>query len=254
MSHQGTRTAPEWINGIGMRLCWCPPGAFLMGSPAGELGRRDHEAQAYVEITRGFWMGKYPVTQGEFATVTRTNPSFVQGNTNLPVEHLSWDEAIGFCGALTERERAQNTLPGNVIYRLPTEAQWEYACRAGTTAALNSGKGLATTGGICRTLGELGWYDGNSHGKTHPVGAKAANLWGLHDMHGNVWEWCADWYAEQLEGGRDPWGPPAGSDRVIRGGSWSDRPEDCRSASRGGLEPSCRMGQLGFRIVIGPAW
>ncbi len=202
--------------GVEMELVWCPPGRFTMGSPAGEgffqkgkeSGRWDDERQHEVILTEGFWMAKTEVTQKQWKSVMDDNPSYHKGDA-LPVENVSWDDCVEFCR--------------RVGLALPTEAQWEYACRAGTEGA------YAEAGG----LDALGWYAGNSGGKTHPVGRKRPNAWGLHDMHGNVWEWCADWYGDYPEGVvTNPTGVASGKNRVLRGGSFWSSPRNCRSANR----------------------
>ena len=168
-----------------------------------------------------------------------SNPSQFKGS-DRPVEHVSYDDALEFCRKLTARERAAGRLPSGYEYTLPTEAQWEYACCAGTS------------GDYAGSLDSMGWYDGNSGGQTHPVAQKQPNAWGLYDMHGNVWEWCRDWYAGSLPGGtvRDPVGPSSGSFRVRRGGSWSLAASICRSANRSRFGPGRRGISLGFRLAL----
>jgi formylglycine-generating enzyme required for sulfatase activity len=156
------------------------------------------------------------------------------------VESVSWDEAMDFCRKLTERERSAGSLPSGYVYTLPTEAQWEYACRAGTT------------GDYAGDLQAMAWFAENAGRTTHAVATKQANAWGLHDMHGNVWEWCADWYADKLPGGSvsDFKGAAAGSNRVFRGGSWWNDAADCRSAFRYWNSPGFRSAYLGFRLAL----
>jgi len=168
-----------------------------------------------------------------------SNSSRFKGG-QLPVENVSWGDAMEFCRKLTERERQAGRLPSGTIYTLPTEAQWEYACRAGTT------------GDYAGEVDAMAWYAKNSGAATHAVGTKQANAWGLHDMHGNVWEWCADWYADKLPGGSvsDSKGPASGSFRVRRGGSWGYDAAYCRSAFRDGVSPGYRNGILGFRLAL----
>jgi formylglycine-generating enzyme required for sulfatase activity len=170
------------------------------------------------------------------------NPSyFKNAGANAPVEGVSWDDAQEYCRKLTERERAAGRLPAGYEYSLPTEAQWEYACRAGTTGPY-AGNG---------DLSSMGWYDDNSGSTTHPVGQKQANAWGLYDMHGNVWEWCHDWYGSYPGGAvTDPTGASSGSYRVGRGGSWNLDAGFCRSALRIILDPSNRFINLGFRLAL----
>jgi len=253
-------------------MVFIPPGTFRMGSPENEVDRLDEEGpQTAVTISRGFYMGKYEVTQAEYLAVMGNNPSWFNGDqtghswghlegedygTDLsrPVEQVSWFDATAYCAALTERERAAGRIAPNAVYRLPTEAEWEYACRAWTLTRFSYGDdpGYAN-------LTHYAWYVDNSDGQTHPVGQKLPNPWGLHDMHGNVWEWCQDGWAERLPGGiaLDPQGPAEGSNRVIRGGDWGSwgdwyDPWDCRSASRGGSIPGLWGVNIGFRAVLAP--
>jgi formylglycine-generating enzyme required for sulfatase activity len=217
--------------GAEMEMVWCPPGRFRMGSPNGEEGRYDNETLHEVTLTEGFWLAKHPVTQKQWQSVMGNNPSWFKGwfNGNLPVEHVSWNDAQEFC------QKAG--------LRLPTEAQWEYACRAGSTGPY--------VGNGC--LGDMGWYEDNSGGKTHPVGTKQPNAWGLCDMHGNVWEWCADWYGAYPSGSvTNPAGPREDSDRVARGGSWGYGARDCRSACRHHSDPASRYSDLGLRVALLP--
>ncbi|MCU0918535.1 MAG: bifunctional serine/threonine-protein kinase/formylglycine-generating enzyme family protein [Planctomycetes bacterium] len=225
----------EITNSIGMKLVWIPPGEFLMGSPQSEEGRFDGEGpQHRVTLTRGFYLGVYEVTQRQWLSVMGRNPSGFQGD-DLPVETVSWEEAVEFCRKLSVKE--------GVAYRLPTEAEWEYACRAGTTGRYGFGDSDSS-------LGEYAWYESNSGNQTHAVGQKRPNAWGLHDMHGNVWEWCQDWYGEYASGSvPDPLGPASGGDRVSRGGSWLNGARDCRSAFRAWDTPDDRGSYLGFRLA-----
>ncbi len=171
----------------------------------------------------------------------------------MPVERVDWNESREWCSGLTERFQNDGKLGKGWKLALPTEAQWEYACRAGTGTALNSGRNLTSKEGACRNLDEVGWYDQNSGNRTHAVGKKMANAWGLHDMHGNVWEWCADWYGEELAGGVDPQGAATGVHRALRGGSWSGSASDCRAAVRGRHLPDNRNLLLGFRPALVPS-
>ncbi|MBO4795819.1 MAG: SUMF1/EgtB/PvdO family nonheme iron enzyme, partial [Verrucomicrobia bacterium] len=216
---------------VNLDMIWIEPGTFIMGSPEDELGRDDDEKQHQVTLTRGYWLGKYEVTQAQFEAVMGKNPSSFKG-ADLPVENVSYVYALAFCKELTEIEKAAGRLPEGYEYTLPTEAQWEYACRAGTTTALNSGKNLSDTE-QCPEIDEVGWYLYNSGEKTHPVGQKKPNAWGLYDMHGNVLEWCLDWFGDYPTSSvTDPTGPSTGSDRVVRGGGWSYDAGYCRSACR----------------------
>ena len=189
-----------------------------------------------VRLTQAFYLGKYEVTQGQWQAVMGKNPSQFTGDANRPVEQVSWDDVQEFIRRLNARE-------GGAQYRLPTEAEWEYAARAGSTTAYSFGNDA-------RQLGEYAWYRDNAGGKTHPVGQKKPNAWGLHDMYGNVWEWVQDWYADYAAGSAvNPAGPSSGSGRVIRGGSWGAGAGYCRSAYRGRDAPGDRDGDLGFRLL-----
>ena len=221
-------------------------GAFMMGSPKGEFGRDYNEKQHWVTLTQDYWLGKYEVTQAQWKAVMGDNPSRFEGD-NLPVERVSWDDAKTFCNKLNARYAGK--LPAGYKFDLPTEAQWEYACRAGTTTALNNGTNLKSEYG-CSNLNEVAWYYKNSE-KTHPVGQKQPNAWGLYDMHGNVYEWCRDWRGDYVGDARDPVGPTSGSYRVFRGGSWNGNARLCRSASRRNNGPGYRN-FLGFRLALVP--
>ena len=232
-----------------------------MGSPAGEKGRQENEEQVGVILTKPFWLGKTEVTQGQFKKVMGAAPWFdlegVQIDKNNAASYVSWNDATAFCQRLTDLERKAGKLKANEEYRLPTEAEWEYACRAGTTTAFSFGdesklNSHAWWGGLdleAVSKGEIKAGPGNAGRQqyAHKVGLKKPNLWGLHDMHGNVWEWCSDWYGEKLSGGTDPVGPEGGPCRVFRGGSWASPPEHCRSACRSFLVPSRGNSYLGFR-------
>jgi len=234
-------------------MMWIPAGTFLMGSPASEPDRdSDESPQTQVTISRGFWMGKYEVTQRQYLEVMGANPAYFTGDLDRPVEQVSWNGAVAYCSKLTELERAAGRLPAGYEYRLPTEAQWEYACRAGTTTATAFGNSLSSTQA---NFDGNDPYNGGSPGpsmhRTTSVGSYAPNAWGLYDMHGNVWEWCADWYEGTYPGGSvtDPKGPTSGSNRVNRGGSWNNNGQNCRSAHRAGFNPENRNNNLGFRSV-----
>jgi formylglycine-generating enzyme required for sulfatase activity len=176
-----------------------------------------------------------------------SNPSWYTGDTNRPVETVSWYAATNYCAKLTARERAAGRLPAGWEYRLPTEAEWEYACRAGSTNRFSYGDDPGYT-----ELANYAWYTSNSGGTTHAVGGKLPNQWGLYDMYGNVWEWCLDWYAGALPGGSvtNPQGPATGSFRVDRGGCWDSFPLDCRSANRSWSGPGFLIFILGFRVAL----
>ena len=212
--------------GVAMEMVWCPPGTFTMGSPAGE----DNEKPPHpTTLTKGFWMGKTEVTQAQWKSVMGSNPSSKKGD-DRPVENVSWNDCQAFCK--------------DTGLQLPTEAQWEYACRAGSTGP------YAGTG----NLDEMGWHGGNSGWGAHPVGTKHPNAWGLSDMHGNVWEWCADAYGNYPAGAVvEPQGPPSGLSRVLRGGCWNDHADACTSSARGSTGPSSENFRCGFRLVGTPA-
>jgi formylglycine-generating enzyme required for sulfatase activity len=224
------------------------PGDFLMGSPAGEYGRYEDESQHSVRIMRPFWMGVHPVTQEQYQAVMGCNPSFFQGQTKCPVERVSWNAGVkGFC------ERLAGATKLNV--RLPTEAEWEYACRAETSSPFNTGTTIGTdkanyNGNGTYGNGAVGYY----RQATTPVDNFVANTLDLHDMHGNVWEWCKDWYGKdyytQADNAVDPEGPTSGRFRVLRGGSWQVYPRDCRSAARSRARPDYRSSRIGFRVVL----
>ena len=215
-------------------MIWIPAGEFVMGSPGNEASRKDDEVQHVVRISKGFWMSKTEVKQLDYQQLTAVNVSMFPGALN-PVERVSWDQAKEFCRRIEARL-------GRGHFRLPTEAEWEYACRAGTTTPYYTGN--------ADTLGTAAWYGANSGGATHPVNEKAANAFGLADMHGNVWEWCEDWYGDYPAGPvTDPTGPASGSAKVVRGGSWSRVDTSCRSASRESHGTGNMADYLGFRIV-----
>ncbi len=239
------------------------PGMFTMGSPTNEIGRLKNydETQHEVTLTEGYWLGKYEVTQAQYQTVIGTNPSdqpdymekYYGVGDNYPVYYVSWNAANGFCAKLTAIEKAAGRLPEGYEYTLPTEAQWEYACRAGTTTALNNGKNLTSTN-ASSNIDEVGWYGYNSNGKAHPVGQKQPNAWGLYDMHGNVLEWCLDWYEDYPTFSViDPVGPSTGPNRLMRGGSWGSAADSCRSATRLIYTPPGAVNRLkvnGFRVAL----
>ena len=252
---------------VSLDMIWIEPGTFMMGSPEDELGRWDDETQHQVTLTQEYWLGKYEVTQAQYEAVMGTNPSDFKG-ADLPVEQVSWNDAVKFCEWLTAQERAAGRLPEGYEYTLPTEAQWEYACRAGTTTAFNNGTNIPTmlqrTDRPCPNLDPLAWYGYNSgqydsagnytdNGKTFPVGQKQPNAWGLYDMHGNVWEWCLDWYGSYPSSAvTDPKGPATGSRRVMRGGCWFSFASYCRSAYRYNNSPGNYLNRYGFRVALSP--
>ncbi|MDR0503572.1 MAG: InlB B-repeat-containing protein [Treponema sp.] len=260
----------KWIiNSSIIEMVWINPGTYTRGSPATESNRNSNETQHQVTLTKSFYMGKYVVTQEQYQAVTGVNPSGfssspasgeVQGRR--PVEQVTWFDAVEFCNKLSEQEgltpaysitgrsptsgypitSATVTVNWNANgYRLPTEAEWEYACRAGTTTAYNTGDTISN---------DTGWYSSNSGSKTHEVGLKPPNAWGLYDMHGNVWERCWDWYVSYSSGTHtDPVGAASGSSRVDRGSGYAHTSADVRSARRSSTSPSYRDNSGGFRIV-----
>jgi formylglycine-generating enzyme required for sulfatase activity len=233
-------------SGVKLELAWIPPGEFMMGSPGSEKGRfEDESPQHPVRLSKGFWMGKFEVTQEQWERMMGGNPSIFK-NARSPVENVSWDECQEFLNKMNASVPAQGLKrdDGNK-FRLPSEAEWEYACRAGTSARFNLGDADGD-------LDQAGWYSGNSGNSTHPVGEKQANAWGLFDMNGNVMEWCQDWYGPYAGGAvTDPGGPWMGptASRVLRGGSWFNASGFCRSAYRSHSAPLFRFSRIGFRVV-----
>ena len=264
---QSPQPKREWTNSIGIKLVRIEAGSFLMGSTKNQIDqlmqmfpdiKREwfdgEQPQHPVKITRPFFLGIHEVTQSQYQAVMGERPSHFKGSDDLPVEQVSWLDAVLFCNKLSEQEKrtpfyringTKVTIAGGNGYRLPTEAEWEYACRAGSTT-------LYPFGDEASGLGDHAWYVGNSGFETHPVGQKRANAWGLYDMLGNVWEWCQDWY----EGGyyrtsppADPPGPSVASCRVIRGGCWYFIVGSCRPALRSRGMPESRGHGLGFRVA-----
>ena len=254
------RDPVEKTNSIGMSFVLIPPGKFTMGSPPTEKDRlADREAQVDVTLTQPFWLGKYEVTQAEYQQVIGQNPSkfkIVTGydTSRFPVEQVSWTEATEYCRKLTEQERAAGRLPAGWEYRLPTEAQWEYACRAGTTTATAFGDSLSSQQA---NFDGKRPYNGAELGpkldRTTTVGSYPANAWGLHDMHGNVWEFCQDWFGNKLPGGIDPLVTQSAAYRVLRGGSWFYGATGCQSAIRDRNAPYSNNSYQGFRVALVPA-
>ncbi|MBV8129251.1 MAG: formylglycine-generating enzyme family protein [Planctomycetaceae bacterium] len=261
-------TSKALISSIGLKLVRIEPGSFQMGTTKEQIDQLlqpfpdskrerfdDEQPQHRVKITRPFFLGTHPVTQGQFEAIMGSNPSHFKGSDDLPVENVSWLDAVSFCNKMSEKDkrtpfyRINGTDVADVGgngYRLPTEAEWEYACRAGMA-------GLFPWGDDIGKQGEHAWFSDNSDGETHPVGQKRPNAWGLYDMLGNVWEWCADWYDEKYFASSpsvavDPLGPPKASYRVIRGGSWYDA-RGCRPACRDRNTPENRDYDLGFRVA-----
>lgn len=247
----------------GINLCWCPPGTFLMGSPPDEPERRPGEDQVQVTLSRGFWMSKFEVTQGQWKRVAGELPgpltAELPAGDELPVGNVNFAEAESFCQRLTVLGRESGALPKEWEFRLPTEAQWEYACRAGTTTATSFGNQLSSQQANFKGKPYNGGEPGPSLNRAAKVGSYPANAWGLQDMHGNTFEWCRDWYHSKLPGGADPdlYGAAStatvnrsGSvSRVRRGGCWADDGWPCRSAFRLRFEPERRYDHIGFRVV-----
>ena len=230
-------------------MIWIEPGTFIMGSPTNEQDRSSDEGpQTTVTLTRGFWMSHHPVTQGEYLSVMNANPSGFTGDLNLPVETVTWNNATNFCGTLTQREQSAGRLPTGWVYRLLTEAEWEYTCRAWTTTRLYYGNDLTYA-----SLTNYAWFTSNSGNTTHPVGQKLANPWGLEDMIGNVWVWCQDWYGPYPGGSvSNPQGASTGSTIVMRGGGWNHDGPWYRSAKRQSNTTSNAAYNIGFRVVLAP--
>jgi formylglycine-generating enzyme len=239
-------------NSLQMAMVWIDAGRFKMGSPLGEKGRYPNEEQIEAMIDHGFWIGKYEVTQSQWHALMGTSPWRWQPETTngaeYPATYVTWDDAVSFCSALTKREQDAGQLPPGWEYNVPTEAQWEYACRAGTTTRYSFGNDESQ-------LELYAWYDGNSRRAgehyAHRVGQKDPNRWGLFDMHGNVMEWCRD---------EQPWVPKTdfqrrqaaeyGQPRIMVGGSWFHDAEGCRSAFRTGNWRTRRSSYLGFRVAL----
>lgn len=233
-----------FTNDLGMTFVYIAPGSFMMGSPASEPDRYEDETQHRVTLSKGYYMQTTEVTQGQWASIMGTDVRQQRDKVDrtwemrgegddYPMYYVSWDEAQEFVRKLNARE-------GTTKYRLPTEAEWEHACRAGSDTPYANGNSLDT----------MGWYSENSGSQNHRVAQKKANAWGLYDMHGNVWEWCSDWKGDYPSGSvTDPRGASLGSNRVLRGGGWSDVARYCRSALRYGDSPGSRYGYLGFRLV-----
>jgi formylglycine-generating enzyme required for sulfatase activity len=243
---------------------WIPAGRFVMGSPDSEVsgGSTNGETQHTVTLTEGFYMSKYLVTQGDYLSLTGNDPSYFSGDPALPVEQVSWFEATNYCASLTQREQAAGRLPPGWIYRLPTESEWEYACRAGTTTAFYFGDTIV--GGRVNFDSYYEYDSGTGDiyesspagyvGRTTPVGSYAPNPWGLYDMCGNLMEWCQDWYGTYPAGSvTDPVGTGSAVCRVFRGGAWWLHGRWCRSAYRGNNTPDSTGNGLGFRTVLAPA-
>lgn len=233
--HDGTRQVFALGGGQRIAVRFIPVGTFTMGSPAAETGRSTDEAEHMVTLETPYWMGETVVTQGQWEVLMGGNPSNFKGDRNLPVENVSWYDAQAYVAMLNMR----CPLRKGWHWALPTEAQWEYACRAGKEGA------------YAGDLDAVAWYSANSGSKTHPVATKQPNSYGLYDMLGNVWEWCADWYGDYpSDAGTDPTGPAYGEYRVYRGSGWADNALACRPAARGRHKPDDRDVLMGFRVAV----
>lgn len=256
-------SAGETRDVAGVTLCWCPPGHFQMGSPATEPERRPGEDQVEVTLTHGYWMARFETTQGDWKRVMGPLPGefteeLPEGD-DLPVGNVNFAEAEAYCAKLTELGQHSGDLPDEWEFRLPTEAQWEYGCRAGTVTATSFGDSLSRSQANFRGRPYNGGADGPSLGRAAKVGIYPANPWGLYDMHGNTFEWCRDWYHQRLPGGIDPDLHDAIStatrsehgdiSRSRRGGCWADEGWPLRSAFRLRFEPERRYDHIGFRVV-----
>jgi formylglycine-generating enzyme required for sulfatase activity len=235
------------IPDLGIECVYIKAGTFLMGSA--ESGPNDEKPVHEVKISRDYWMGTCEITQAQWHALMGTDPSKYKGD-KLPVEMVSWHKVNEFCQKLTQRERKASRLPAGYVYRLPTEAEWEYAARGG-----NKSKGFIYPGS--NDPEQVAWHHPGSMDETHPVGTKRPNELGLYDMAGNVWEWCLDWYAPDYYS-KAPATNPVNNDygdktyRLCRGGSWGLYPTHCRSANRGGGTPTGRFYSYGFRVVLAP--
>ena len=257
----GSKAGDECIV-AGINLCWCPAGNFRMGSPPDEPERRLGEDQVDVTLTNGFWMGKYEVTQGQWKQVIGKLPGVLteeggEGDS-IPVYNVNYAEAMTFCNKLTELGYRSGKLPKDWEFRLPTEAQWEYACRAGTTTATAFGNMISSKQANFNGIPYNGAEVGPSLKRATKVGSYAPNPWGIHDMHGNQVEWCLDWYYFKLPGGKDPdLSKQEGTSnrdgthsRSRRGSAWVDDGWVCRCAFRQKFEPERRYDHIGFRIAV----
>ncbi len=245
----------------GVKVCWCPAGRFIMGSPRSEPERRPGEYLVEVTLTRGFWFGKYEVTEKEWNRIVGEFPGeFTAGEgDDFPAYTINFAQAEGFCRRLTDDAHTAKALPDDWEFRLPTEAQWEYACRAGTTTATSFGDTLSSKQANFQGKPYNGAEEGPSLKRTAKVGSYPANPWGLHDVHGNVFEWCRDWFHARLPGGVDPDLHSARDtaeknrtgdlSRVRRGGCYADEGWPCRSAFRLRFEPARAHDHIGFRVV-----
>ena len=267
----------EIASGVTIRMCWIPPGQFVMGSPADEIGRRDDQEEPHdVVIRNGFWMAKTELTQKQWRvaggldtsgrppdSINGTSLSICFGESSLlnnaefraddmPIERIGWTEAKAWCIELTQRQHAGGILSAELEYNLPTEAEWEYACRAGTQTAINNGGNLTSAkSDSCESLDDVAWYHGNSGDTLHAVGLKKPNNWGLHDMHGNVLEWCDDMGFDNTHKKPDETAYPAdGTFRACRGGGFNILPPFCRSSTRHSYDITYFSKERGMRPVL----
>lgn len=252
------RLGADGVIPLPTHFVWIPPGRYVMGTPTTEVQRRTNEGpQTRMGMSRGFWMSRYEVTQAEFESVMGFNGSFFTG-ADLPADQVSWEEAIGYCQKLTLRERAAGRLPEGLVFRLPTDAEWEYACRAGTTNATSFGDKLSSTqANFDGTKPYNGADKGPDLGSTTKVGSYPPNAWGLHDMHGNVSEWVSDWTTGGLPGGSmsdliEVSTPTVTPFRIHRGGAWHSEGAQCRSGARSTVTRLLRVLSSGFRPVLAP--
>ena len=230
LASKPTKAGDPVVNSIGMHFVPIPAGTFTRGQ-----GQSAHK----VTLTQSFHLGQYEVTQEQYKQVMGSNPSGFKEATR-PVETVNWNEAVEFCRKLSAMPQEKSA---GFVYRLPTDAEWEYASRAGTTTGFSFGD-------ASDEMGNYGWLTSNSQETTHPVGQKKPNPWGLYDMYGNVWEWCLDWDGRRSSGSSvDPTGPASGSLRVFRGGGWKSSPRNCRPDNRGKLAEVYRGNNLGFRVI-----
>lgn len=244
-ANQGPSLA-EALDRLQHDFVWIAPGRFIMGSPRHESGRGDDEQDHEVVLSEGFYLQRVPVSQGLWQAVMESNPAAFAGvDFELPMERVSWQDCQEFL-------RKLDSLTG-LRHRLPTEAEWEYACRAGSPHALANGRLIRHYCDPDPNLDRIAWYCGNSGRRPQPVGSKEPNAWGLFDMHGNVWEWCSDWYGPyNLSPQVDPTGPRSGMRKVVRGGSWFSNAGNCRSAARFSLDPDSASDLTGFRVLRSP--
>jgi len=241
----GPKSGKNWqIPTLGLELAHISPGSFQMGCDDEWF---EADPVHTVRISQGYWMGKCEVTQQQYQSIMGSNPSSFKGASN-PVEKISWNDSVSFCKKLTDQERRADRLPDGYEYRLPTEAEWEYAARGGN-------RGRETKYAGSNTIDDVAWYNENSANKTHPVGQKQANELGLYDMSGNVMEWCQDWFEDIYSSGSqtDPMGPSTGLYRVLRGGCWPAPAGVCHVACRAIYSPEDTYDTLGFRVVLAPS-